>query len=423
MEKEEGDLLGNPQGPCPLAIAMNKLKKAHCRLYQKTFYVLQTFLRIEEPERVKDDRGIYALPSYLKKKGFINPLIVTGKYYAGHPIIKKLEEEFAKEKMGVAFYYGVIPNPTFDEVYAGKMVAKENNCDSVVGIGGGSTLDVAKLIGALLANPKGRLDKMKGLLKVHKSHKMVVAVPTTCGSGSSASYSAVIINPKTREKFAVNDPKLAFKAVIMDDSLLLTLSQKTIAETGMDALTHAIESYIGHAKRKRSKHCAISATRLIAENIALFYNDSNNEKARKNMLEASYLAGYAFSRSYVGYVHALSHALSGKYDLPHGYTNAVLLPYVLKEYGSSVYTALARLSDAIQLTPYSRGEEEKAKAFIAYIEELNKKMGIPTDFKGIIEEKDIPELALTAAKEANPLYPVPVEMDEDELAAIYRKVI
>lgn len=402
---------------------MNIFKKTLCRIYQKTLYVFQTFLPIKEPEVIKGDRGIYELPKYLKSKGFINPLIVTGKYYASHPIMKKLEEEFAKEKMGVSFYHGVIPNPTFDEVYAGKMVATENNCDSVVGIGGGSTLDVAKLIGALLANPKGRLDKMKGLLKVHKAHKMVVAVPTTCGSGSSASYSAVIINPKTREKFAINDPKLSCKAVIKDDSLLLTLSQKTIAETGMDALTHAIESYIGHAKRKRSKHAAITATRLIAENIVIFYNDSNNEKARKNMLEASYLAGYAFSRSYVGYVHALSHALSGKYDLPHGYTNAILLPYVLKDYGSSVYHSLARLSDAIQLTPYSRGEEEKAKAFISYIEALNEKMGIPKDLKGIIEEKDLEELAKTAAKEANPLYPVPQEKDEEELLAIYRKVM
>lgn len=363
------------------------------------------------------------MPAYLKKKGFINPLIVTGKYYSNHPLKKALEEEFSKEKMACAFYHGVIPNPTFDQVYAGKKVALDNNCDSVVALGGGSTMDVAKLIAALLANPKARLDKLKGLLKVHKAHKMTVAIPTTAGSGSDASFSAVIINPKTREKFAVNDPKLTFKAVIMDDSLLLTLSKKTIAETGMDALTHAIESYIGKAKRKPTKHAAITATRLIAENLAAFYNDTNNVEARKNMLRAAHLAGYAFSRSYVGYVHALSHALSGKYDLPHGENNAILLPIVLQAYGPSCHKALARLSDAIQLTPYGASQKDKAEAFISYIEQLNEEMGIGKDFKGIIEENDLAELASIADREANPLYPVPKEMDKDELMEIYRKVM
>ena len=190
----------------------------------------------------------------------------------------------------------------------------------------------------------------------------------------------------------------------------------------MDALTHAIEAFIGHERTAKTKRYSIEAVRLIDANLFAFYQDPSNEKARLAMQHASYLAGVAFTRSYVGYVHAIAHSLGGHYNVPHGLANAIILPHVLRAYSRSADKPLARLSDALQLTKNTASRHDKALAFIAWIEGMNAKMGIPKTFDHVIKPADIPILASRADKEANPLYPVPKEFDAAELASLYKEI-
>jgi alcohol dehydrogenase class IV len=251
---------------------------------------------------------------------------------------------------------------------------------------------------------------------------MLIAIPTTAGTGSEATVAAVVVNPKTHEKFSINDPKLIPEVAIHDSALLADLPPKIIAMTGMDALTHAVEAYIGHCRTVKTKRYCLEAVRLIADNLPAFYANPHEPKARLALQRASYLAGVAFTRSYIGYVHAVAHSLGGQYNVPHGLANAVILPYVLRRYGKKAEKPLARLSEALTLTPYLASRKEKAAAFIRWVDEMNAKLGLPKTFDHLVKPEDIPLLAQRAAKEANPLYPVPLELSSRELQEIYKEI-
>ena len=194
------------------------------------------------------------------------------------------------------------------------------------------------------------------------------------------------------------------------------------ATTGMDALTHAVEVYIGRAMTKDTKAAAVEAITLILNNLEVVYAEGANVEARKNMLRASYLAGTAFSKSYVGYVHAVAHSLGGKYGVPHGLANAVLLPHVLRANGDAVTDSLSELAYVTGLVDAKVSKKDAAERFISKIEEMDRSMNIPTKIEGIKEE-DIPALAQHADSEANPLYPVPRLWDMEELQHLYRRVM
>jgi alcohol dehydrogenase class IV len=186
----------------------------------------------------------------------------------------------------------------------------------------------------------------------------------------------------------------------------------------MDALTHAVEAYIGKSRTNGTKSAAEKAVRLIFENLERAYKNGQDIEARANMLHASYLAGTAFTKSYVGYVHAVAHTLGGRYGIAHGLANAVLLPKVLRAYGSYATKSLAELARAVNLTDSAMPDNEAAEIIISHIEKMNENMGIPTSFPALIKS-DIPEMARLADKEANPLYPVPVLWDAKELEMLY----
>ncbi len=190
----------------------------------------------------------------------------------------------------------------------------------------------------------------------------------------------------------------------------------------MDALTHAVEAYIGKSNTRGTKKAAEKATKLIFDNLYTAYETGKDIDARMNMLEASFLAGVAFTRAYVGYVHAIAHNLGGHYGIPHGLANAVILPYVLDYYGSSAYKKLAKLADIAGLPTKGMNKEQKAKLFIAEIRAMNERMGIPSKFEQIKEE-DIPVIVERALKEANPLYPVPKIMDKKDCEAVIRRLM
>lgn len=187
-----------------------------------------------------------------------------------------------------------------------------------------------------MTKPNQPLSRMKGILKVHKRLPLLIAIPTTAGTGSETTLAAVITDAKTRHKYAINDFPLIPRYAVLDPKVTLSLPPFITATTGMDALTHAVEAYIGNSTTPDTRKDALRAVKLIFSNLDTAYTDGSNVEARKNMLKASFYAGCAFTKSYVGYVHAVAHSLGGEYNVPHGLANAILLPFVLEAYGKKI---------------------------------------------------------------------------------------
>ena len=279
-------------------------------------------------------------------------------------------------------------------------------------------MDCAKAVGACTVKPNQSLAQMKGILKVHKKLPLLMAVPTTAGTGSETTLAAVITDADTRYKYAINDFPLIPRYAVLDPKVTLSLPPFITATTGMDALTHAVEAYIGNSTTIDTRRDALKAVKLIFENIDIAYEHGDNIQARRNMLHASFYAGCAFTKSYVGYVHAVAHSLGGQYNVPHGLANAILLPLVLREYGSCIDKKLHRLAIAAGLADKNTPDHEAAELFIRAIEEMKERFGIVNIVKEI-QETDIPKLSHYADKETNPLYPVPKLMDASELEKFY----
>ena len=240
--------------------------------------------------------------------------------------------------------------------------------------------------------------------------------------GSETTLATVITDDKNYHKFPISDFPLIPRVAVLDPEMTRSLPPHMTSTTGMDALTHAIEAYIGRSTTRQTRADALRAAKLIAENLENAYRDGSDMTARANMLQAAFLAGGAFSKSYVGYCHAVAHSLGGMYHIPHGLANAVLLPYVLESYGPAIYKKAKDIAIAMGIADASTGEEAAAKELIVHIRQMNSRMGIPTKLSGI-QEKDIPQLAAYAEKEANPLYPVPVLMTREELKQFYYDVM
>lgn len=396
---------------------MNFFKALWCRTYQTVFKILLPVLPYREPQILKNyDELVFEF----KRNNISKCLLVTDAGLNKLGLTKALEDSLKQNNIDVFVYDGTVPNPTTTNVDDGLKIYKENNCQALIGFGGGSPMDCAKAIGARLACPNKTLGQMKGVLKVKKKLPPLVAIPTTAGTGSETTLAAVITDAKTRHKYAINDFPLIPKYAILDANLTVGLPQKVTSTTGMDALTHAVEAYIGKSTTKRTRECSKQAVKLIFENLEKAYTDGTDITARQNMLHASYLAGLAFTKSYVGYVHAIAHSLGGKYNTPHGLANAVILPVMLKRYGKSVYKKLYQLGVYAGLFERNISYCDGAKLFIKKIENMNKFMNIPSHIE--INEQDIDELATTAEKEANPLYPVPKLLTKDQLKEIYLKI-
>ena len=398
---------------------MNIVEKIYCRVIQVCFKVALPVLPYRDPVVLASEEDIVAV---LREKKAFSVLIVTDESIYGLGLVEKLKTMMNSAGITYTVYDKTLANPTIANVEEARMLYLENECEAIVGFGGGSPMDCAKAVGARIVKPKQPIPKMKGILKIHKRLPLFIAVPTTAGTGSETTLAAVITDGETRHKFPMNDFPLIPRYAALMPEVTKVLPPFITATTGMDALTHAVEAYIGRSTTKETRRYALEATRLIFENIEKVYISGTDMEARKNMLYASFLAGKAFSKSYVGYCHAVAHSLGGKYNTSHGLANAVLLPYVLKAYGETVYRKLKELAVAAGLVSEMADEEETAKLFIEKICALNEAMGIPAKLQGICTE-DIPELAKLAAKEGNPLYPVPKLMGAKELEQFYYDVI
>lgn len=400
---------------------MWQLKKAYYRAFQKIMKIAMFAFDWSEPELLEGPGAIKKLPDLIKSKGLSNVLIVTDKGLTGLHLLDSLYEKLDEVGIEYVVYDGTHPNPTIDNIEDALQLYLDNNCEGVIAFGGGSPMDCAKATAARVSNPKLSVKKMRGVLKLHHKLPPLYAVPTTAGTGSETTLAAVVTDPATHEKNAINDPRLRPKYAVLDPELTIGLPPKITSTTGMDALTHAVEAYIGKSNVKSTEEYAKTATKMIFDNIETAYNDGKNIDARNNMLKASYYAGMAFTRAYVGYVHAIAHNLGGFYGVPHGLANAVILPYVLEYYGETAHKRLADLA-VVSGVKTDGTDAEKANAFIEAIKKLNADMNIPNKFD-FIKEEDIPTIVKRALKEGNPLYPVPKIMDEADCEAVIRRLM
>ena len=394
---------------------MNTLRKIYCRAFQKAFHIAIPFLPYRKP---KIAGSVKELPEIIMRHKCTLVLIITDGGIMKLGLTRRLEKALKEAGIPYTIYDKTVANPTTVNVREALELYHKEGCDAIIGFGGGSSMDCAKAVGACAVKPNQSLAQMKGILKVHKKLPLLMAVPTTAGTGSETTLAAVITDADTRYKYAINDFPLIPRYAVLDPKVTLSLPPFITATTGMDALTHAVEAYIGNSTTIDTRRDALKAVKLIFENIDIAYEHGDNIQARRNMLHASFYAGCAFTKSYVGYVHAVAHSLGGQYNVPHGLANAILLPLVLREYGSRIDKKLHKLAIAAGLADKNTPDHEAAELFIRSIEEMKERFGIVNIVKEI-QETDIPKLAHYADKEANPLYPVPKLMDASELEKFY----
>lgn len=394
---------------------MNVFYRIYCRGYQVALRAVLPVLPYHEPMILKTNED---LADALELRGKERPLLVTDEKIRRLGLTRSLEKTLKERGYMVTIYDKTVANPTTKNVAEALELYKRNKCDCLIAVGGGSAMDCAKATGARVARPNKPLGKMEGILKVRREIPLLIAVPTTAGTGSETTLAAVITDSRTRHKYAINDFPLIPRFAMLNPELTEGLPKRLTATTGMDALTHAIEAYIGRSTTRETRAKALEAIDLIFKNIEKAYHDGTDLEARKNMLRAAYLAGVAFTQSYVGYVHAVAHSLGGKYNLPHGLANAVLLPIVLQAYGDKINHKLWQIGVYAGVVKESTPEAVGAQILINKIDELNEAMHIPASLPEIRKE-DIPKLARTAEHEANPLYPVPVLWTAEQLERIY----
>lgn len=383
-----------------------------CRVFQKIMYVGSFALPWREPKLLHSNEETVKL---LKENRIFSVLLVTDPMISKLGLTDSLQEALNEANIRVAIYDETVANPTIDNVEAALKLYHDAHAQAIIGFGGGSSMDCSKGVAARVARPNKSVLQMKGLFKILKRTVLTIAVPTTSGTGSETTVAAVITDAETHHKYPINDISLVPHYALLDPQLTLGLPPFVTATTGMDALTHAVEAYIGHSNTKKTIECAKEATTLIFENLERAYREGSDVEARSKMQHASYLAGVAFTRAYVGNIHAISHALSGMYGTPHGLANAIILPVILDYYlaHGRAQKPLDELAAMVGLTD--------ARAFVDEIYAMNERMGIGRVIEGL-QEKDYDFMVAAALKEANPLYPVPLIFGKADFISILQKV-
>ena len=396
------------------------LEKIGCRVYQAVFNLALYAVPYRMPEYMDGPGSISRLPEFLKEKKVDNLLIVTDRTLMKIGLLNNMLKALDDAGIRYTCFSDVGSNPTNVEVENGFRSYRENGCTSVLAIGGGSPIDCAKAICARVAHPNRSLKQMQGVFKVLKRTPPLIAVPTTSGTGSETTLTAVISDAETNHKATMNDFCLIPNYAVLDPELTMGLPPYITAITGMDALSHAVEAYTNERyTTKVEDDLAKKAVKLIYENILTAYNDGSNLQARQNMQYAALFAGRAFTRGCVGYVHAIGHTLGSMYHIPHGLAMSVLLPPVMREFGPAIHKRMAELADVCGIEGANDGE--KCENFITWMEEANRKMGIPTSFD-MIKDEDMDQIISWSKKEAHPLYPTPVLWDREDFYNFIQKI-
>lgn len=398
------------------------MKKGCFRIYQHIMKLAMKFMTYPEQQIVKNPGGINNIPNFLKFQNVNRILLVCSRSVKRQGLLDDLCSELEKQKIIYTIFEDVDPNTTTTNVENGYQVYIEKQCKGFVAIGGGSVLDCAKIIAIKVANPALTFEKMKKMSNIKNRIPYFIAVPTTAGTGSESTVAGVLTNTVKKEKYSVISFKCMPQAVVLDANLTLNLPKDFTAYTGMDALTHAVEAYIGTFGTAYTNSEALLAIKMIFENLEKVYENGADIEVREKMLIASNHAANAFTRAYTGYVHTISHALSALYNVGHGKTNAIILPYMLKYYGKSIESKLADIAIYTGLGKESDTKKVLAKLVIGKIESMNNNINIPR-YVEEISLNDIDLIVSKALTEANPAYPVPKIMNHEECKHVVNELI
>jgi alcohol dehydrogenase len=343
-------------------------------------------------------------------------LVVTDQVIAKLGLLKPLVEALEAGGVAVAVFDQITPDAPIPLIERGIAAYREHDADTMVAVGGGSSIDAAKAIAVAVANPRKTLRGLAGYYKGLRSAGPIYAVPTTAGTGSEVTVAAVIADPERQSKIVIIDTRLVPRMAALDPSLMTGLPAPITAATGIDALTHAIEAYVSKWATPHTDGLAQAAVAMIFKHLRTACREGANLEARENMLLASTYAGMAFTRANVGYVHAIAHQFGGKYHTPHGLANAIVLPHVLRISMPAITERLAQLAVRAGLGDANERDDHLAQKFLEGVDALLRDVDIPTTLAAL-KGRDIPDLARAALSEGKG-YPVPRYMTQPECEAL-----
>ncbi|WP_199611440.1 iron-containing alcohol dehydrogenase [Flocculibacter collagenilyticus] len=395
-----------------------------------------TFVAIPKPTVFVGDKSTEQLCNMVAQFNLKRTLIVTDNILEELGLVAKVESALNEAGVNAVVYNGVTPDPTFTIVDETVSLLSQHNCDNIIALGGGSAIDAAKVAALCATNPNRDAKKLGGFFKAKHRGLPLFAIPTTAGTGSEVTIAAVVSDPITHAKAPVVDTKVVPLAAALDPTIMIGLPSPITAATGMDALTHAIESFLGKFATAETDSYALAAVTMIFNYLPRAYKNGEDIEAREAMALASFYAGLAFTQASVGYVHAIAHNFGAKYGTPHGLANAIVLPYILDYYQQDCNERLAMLSLTInpikesipvsaQLQSLTQAEKEVlAQQFINDVKQLNASMNIPKQLDAL-KEQDIRLIAKAALKEAHLqyTYPVPKYMDITTCESIIHQML
>lgn len=357
----------------------------------------------------------------LQARGFKRALIVTDAPLTQLGVTDKVAALLRERGLEVAVFDGVQPNPTVANVEAGLAVLKAARSDCLVSLGGGSPHDCAKVIAVLSTNGGSVMDH-RGLNKVKVPPLALVAINTTAGTASELTRFAVITEETRHLKMSIVDRQIAPLLSVNDPELMRGMPAPLTAATGMDALTHAVESYVSTMATPITDACALHAMRLIGQYLPRAVSNGKEDiEAREQMAYAQFLAGMAFNNALLGYVHAMAHQLGGQYNLPHGVCNAMLLPHVEAVNASACAPRLGDIARALGVDTAGLGVEAAAEAGVQAMRDLAKAVGIPARLSDLgVKREDFALMAGNAIKDGSG-YTNPKKLSQEDIEGIFEK--
>ncbi|MES0873404.1 iron-containing alcohol dehydrogenase [Sinimarinibacterium sp. HSW-8] len=398
-----------------------KIQVFFYRLFMLVLKLATKILNFRQPELYSGPGSSLQLCEAIARAGVQRLLVVSDAMLVKIGLLQPMLDKLKALGVHTVLYDGVQPDPTIEQIETGLALLKRERCTAILAIGGGSSMDAAKVIAARATNPH-KIAWMAGLMRILFKPMPLYVVPTTAGTGSEVTIAAVVSDPASARKFAIMDPKLVPVGAALDGALMTGLPPAITAATGMDALTHAVEAYISRNATPETDADALEATRLIMHNLPKVMADGSDLQARQNMALASYKAGVAFTKAGVGYVHAISHKLGALYHVPHGLANAIVLPYVLEYSKPACTQRLAELAEAAGLKRGGESADRLADAFIGHIRSLNAAFKIPAKVDKL-KADDIPAVVDSAIREARWTYAVPRYMDRADCERVVRQLL
>lgn len=366
--------------------------------------------------------AINEIPGEIKGRGIKKVFVCSDPDLVKFGVTKKVLDVLDGAGIAYSLYSDIKPNPTIENVKSGVAAFKAAGADGIVAIGGGSSMDTAKAVGIIIANPEfSDVRSLEGVAPTKKPCVPIIAVPTTAGTAAEVTINYVITDVEKKRKFVCVDVHDIPVVAVVDPDMMSTMPKGLTAATGMDALTHAIEGYITKAAWEMTDMFHLKAIEIIAKSLRGAV--ANTKEGREGMALGQYVAGMGFSNVGLGIVHSMAHALGAVYDTPHGVANAILLPTVMEYNAEATGEKYRDIAKAMGVEGTEKmTQSEYRKAAVEAVRQLSKDVGIPQDLKNIVKDEDVDFLAQSAMDDAcrpgNPKDPT-----KEDIIALYRSLM